>query len=192
MTKIIITFLVILPALAWSQTKVVTGVMGLKFGSTPLQLSALAKSKGWVFDVNSSSVKTKVYNTVQVAERNTILATFDFINGKLYQASFYFSETETKTIGLYDQISTELNDVYGEPDCYKLFKSPFKEGDGDEIKAIKGGYAEYECYWGMTKSNPNGVNLKINSSLLIELKYQDAKLIKEALESQRQKKKSDY
>ena len=82
-----------------------------------------------------------------------------------------------------------MNDVYGPGKPNKVFRYPYADGDGDELTAIEGGYADFSTHW--TSDNKNFVEARITSEMDVILFYDDKALADQAIAKQKDKEKSD-
>jgi hypothetical protein len=191
MKKLTLITLLLIPFLAVSQTtKPIDGFLGIKFGSDAATVKAAMKAKGGVFLASKSTTEILQFTNVKLGHRASSLFAVKLIDNKAYEADFFFDpELEAKIIDEYDALASDLNDVYGKGTASKKFKSPYTDGDGFEITAIKSGNAEYQTIW---ESGENTLSAEIDSDMSIELTYQNGPLIDKAVAKEKAKEKSDY
>lgn len=190
MKKTLIIAFILFAIQAKSQTKKpIDSFLGVKFGSSAAQVIAGLKLKGATVDQAHSNPTFLVFNNVSLGRRKASIFYVRLVDNKAYQATFLFDqEIEAKAIDYYNDLVADINDVYGTGKSYKTFKSPYEDGDGYEITAIKTGKAEYTTYW----IDENAISAEINTDVAIKLTYQDSNLIKLAVQKQKDKDKSDF
>jgi len=191
MKKLTFITLLLIPLLGMSQTpKPIEGFLGIKFGSDAATVKAAVKAKGGVLVASKSNAEELKFTGVKLGHRVSTLFAVKLINNKAYEADFVFEpELEAKIIDEYDALASDLNDVYGKGKASKKFKSPYTDGDGFEITAIKSGNAEYQTFW---ESGENTLAEEIDSDVLILLTYQNGPLTDQAIAKEKAKEKSDY
>lgn len=177
--------------------KKIDGFWGVKFGSSYMQAKKIILSKeGAILDKKNSDSSIVVVDAAKFAGRQTSYIVLQFINDKFHTAVVSFkSDLEAKVVDLYETMETELNEKYFKTDSdFKNFKYPYKEGDGYEITAIKVGKATFASFWNFPREDgfTNSIYLTISENLLVKLRYQDGKLIEEAVEIQKSKNAKDY
>lgn len=163
-----------------------TGFWGIPFGSSTETVKKLMIAKGGKFSQKNSTKTFLMFTDVRFAGRTPVAITFGMVNNKMHTARVYYTaEVPNLTLDLYQDIKGELNTRYFVSTAdYANFKSPYSEGDGYEISAIKLGAASYSCYWFFTRpgeQDPEVTNvlwLEIDTDLYVILGYQDGRLIK--------------
>jgi hypothetical protein len=119
-----------------------------------------------------------------------------FFRDQFHTASIYYKPSlDAKTQELFDNIKTELNGKYFVTNSdYRLFKSPYSDGDGYEMSAVRQGLGTISAYWIFDRPDgyQNVISLKIDEDLYVVLAYQDGCLIKEQIEADKAKNVRDY
>jgi hypothetical protein len=194
MKKTLLITLLLIPFLGIAQTtKPIEGFLGIKFGSSKAAVSAAIAAKGGILDKKSSSDEMLAYKNVKLGHRGAGLFAVKFINGKAFEADFFFDPgLDAKTIEYYYALVNDINENYGTGSSKTSFKSPYsdKDDDGDKIIAIKNAEGDYRTYW--QAPNKNTIMAYITEELAVVLQYQDAVLTEDAVKAQKSKEKSDY
>jgi hypothetical protein len=194
MRKTLLIALLLIPFLGISQTKKpVDGFLGIKFGSSKEDVIAALKARGGVLSDGATDSKIRFTN-IKLGPRQSEALRIYFVDNKMCQGSFYFtSEHDSEVIPNYKALVNDISDVYGKGNSISDFKPPYKEGDGDEIQAIKAGEATIYTDF---KSDNNLLQVKIVSTkdydLFIVASYYDNTLVAEAQAKEKEKAKSDY
>ncbi len=173
------------------------GFWGIKFGSTiPETKKILLSKKTGTIDEKNSSETSIVLLKPEFAGKTPLFMVLQFVDDKFHTAKVVFKSTlDAKVFELYDSVKKDINDKYYKTEKdYKFFKSPFEDGDGYETTALKVGKATIAAYWTFKQADgfENSVSLEIDETLLVVLNYQDAKLVKQAIEKQKNKNAKDY
>jgi hypothetical protein len=192
MKKILLIAFLIIPFIGFSQTtKPIDGVLGIKFGASKAATLAAIKTKGGIWDKQQSTASgMSVYKNVKFGRRTSIGVALSFYAGKFYSAVFLFkADDDPHTIDYYDDLVSDLSDVYGAGTPTKTFRSPFTDGDGHEITAIEGGYADYYTDW---ESNDNTIQVSINTHFYVTLSYSDGAIRANANAKRKAKDNADY
>ncbi len=186
MKKTLLIALLLIPFLGISQTKKpIDGFLGIKFGSSKASVLAAMKAKGATLDKENSGADNLDFNNVKLGHRITVDFDIRFTDNKAYSAVFIFkAEDDPHTVGYYNLLVNDINDTYGDGKSTKEFKSPYKNGDGNEELAIEGGYADIFTDW---ESNNCSIQASVSNKFEILLLYQDDKLAAQA----KAKEKSD-
>ncbi len=192
MKNLLLIALLLLPFYGISQTKKpIDSFLGIKLGSTTAQAKAALQARGAIFDKTESKPEMLVYKNVSLGSRKAEYLIFATINDRVYRAFFIFKpQLRAKTIEYYDNLVSSIEDVYGEGEATLEFKSPYEDGDGHELSAIEGGYADYSTLW--ISENENSIEAKISTGMMVILEYQDSKLMDIAIEKKKQKEKADF
>lgn len=188
-----IKMLLLLVALSFADT--LTGFWGIPFGSS-IETTKKAMIGRGTLDVKESTKEILLYEKVRFAGRTTKWIMIGFVNNKMHTVRIFFkTDVANKSIDLYQAIKRELNEKYFiSTSDYVDFKSPYEEGDGYEITAVRTGAADYSCYWFFTRPGEedpemqNIIWLELDTELYVILGYQDGRLIKTVTA----KSKSDY
>jgi hypothetical protein len=187
MKKILLITLLLIPILGFSQTtKLVEGFLGIKFGSTKAVVIAAMRAKGAKLDKESDA---------DMLEFDNASLGVKFVNNKAFEADFYFkSGDQSNIIEYYDSLVTDITDIYGKGDTVRKFTPPYYEGDGHEIGALLVGAAKMNTMW--MAANKNIIEASIekidDTTLDVELIYQDGVLVDEAIAKQKAKEKGDF
>jgi hypothetical protein len=191
MKRTLLITLTLIPFFGMSQTtKPIDGFLGIKFGSDAETVKAAIKAKGGIFMLKSSKPDLLEFMGVKLGHRTASMFAVKLIDNKAFEADFFFDpELEAKAIDEYDALGSDINEVYGKGEATKKFKSPYSDGDGFELTAIKSGSADYQTVW---QSGDNTISESIDNDLSTELTYQDGPLVHQAISRQKAKEKSDY
>jgi hypothetical protein len=172
-----------------AQEKEIDSFLGIKFGATKAEVLRAMTARGSILDTKENTPDIQQYKNVKLGFRKVDLFSVRFVNDKVFQADFYFlAPLEAQTIEFYDKIVEDVNDVYGKGNAYKTFKTPYEDGDGYELTAIKTGKATYRTYW----TRKNTIVAEIVPAMAVKLQYQDSELVNIAIEKQKQAQKSDF
>ena len=194
MKKTLLIALLLIPFLGISQTKKpIDGFLGIKFGSTKATVMTALKAKGGILNAKQSTSDVIVYKNIKLGHRDAGAFIVKFINNKAFEADFIFDPgLEAKTIEYYYELVNDINEIYGAGDVQKKFQEPYNDDvdDGFKITGIKNGKIDYSTLW--KSSNKNAIGASITAELTVELVYQDNDLIKQAVDNQKAKEKSDY
>jgi hypothetical protein len=190
MKKLPFLILLILSISVSAQTKQIEGFLGIKFGSTKEQTIAAMKLRGAILKTSTNDPDILEFKNVKLGHRDAVIFDVRFVKNKAFQADFYFlAPLESQTIEYYDGLVSDISDVYGPGKSFKNFKSPYQDGDGFEMTAIKLGKAEYSTFWII---GDNSIAEKILPAMGIKLTYQDTALTQLAIDEQKDKEKADY
>lgn len=195
MRRLIFLCLVFLPYGLSAQIKPLDGFMGLKFGTSRSVVADALKAKAGVIDLENSNEKVLVLKNFVFANRKSYFMIVLFFNNQMYRAAVVFKPSvEAKTVELFDELVAEISEVYGEGQVYRNFKTPYKEGDGYEVTAIKTGHASYSAFWFVNSSEgrKNGISLTIDENASVTLTYEDGELTKKVVETQMAERAKDY
>ena len=166
------------------------GFLGMPFGSDEKTVQSVMEKKGSTLDFKHIKVDSFIMDGGMFAGRQIDFILFGFIDKKLYTANAYLKTNDKVNIqDFFDSLRKELDEKYGESDYYRVFTRPYNDGEGDELQAIEGGFAEIKSYW--IFDNGNAITIKITKDLDIKLVYQDGKLIDQVIEKQKKKNKND-
>ncbi|RCH56163.1 hypothetical protein DJ568_05330 [Mucilaginibacter hurinus] len=181
-------------SIAFSQKKI-DGFLGIKLGSDKESVIKAITLRGGELDVENTKSTNVTFRNVKVGANNAFGLIVKFINGKAFQASFLFSPTsDSKLISFYNQFVEDLDAVYGKGDSFKRFTSPYEDGDGYELTAIKAEKAEFNTFYDDKSAEPtkNMISVRITSGMNVNLLYQDGVLIQEAINAQNEQNRSDF
>ncbi|WP_179415537.1 hypothetical protein HDF19_21800 [Mucilaginibacter sp. E4BP6] len=196
MKKTLLIVLLLVPFFGFSQTtKPIESFLSIKFGSSKAEVIAAMKAKGYNLLKSDENSDTNLeFGAVNYAHRQTQAFAVEFVDNKCYEAIFDFKpEEDPKTIDYYNNLVRDINDVYGPGKPTKKFRYPYAEGDGQEIIALEGGYADFYTDW-IDDNNKNLIEVKIatqDSDLMVVALYIDKELNDLALAHQKNKDKGD-
>ncbi|MDF2430816.1 MAG: hypothetical protein JWP44_447 [Mucilaginibacter sp.] len=194
MKKTLLIALLLIPFLGISQTtKPIEGFLGIKFGSSRLEVLTALNAKGGIIDKKESTPDMLVYKNIKLGHRDAGAFIVKFIENKAFEADFIFDPgLDAKTIDYYNDLVADLNSNYGKGDFKPIYKDPYSatDNDGDKIVGMKNAEVTYETYW--LSDNKNTIAATINESLAVLLTYQDEALTGIALKKQKAKEKSDF
>jgi len=194
MKKTLLIALLLMPFLGISQTKKpVDGFLGIKFGSSKEDVITALKARGGVLN-NSSTDKDVYFTDVKLGPRASESLTVSFVDNKMYFGAFYFKpDHDAEVFADYKALVNDIAEVYGKGKSTADYNSPYKEGDGDELQAVKAGEAKIFTDF---KSDKNLLQVKIKSTkdydVYVIATYYDNTLLAEAQAKEKQKAKSDY
>lgn len=152
MRSIILLLFIFLPLTVKAQEKL-EGGWGLKFGTS--QDSAIHQVK-LRLDV-SPYKQTKdmiVYKESKFGSDIAYTIRLLFNEGKLYFIlASIIPSSSPQILDDYNRIKQAITEKYFEPTASaESYRYPFERGDGHEITAIRGGYANIGCYWNFPKT----------------------------------------
>ena len=194
MKKLLIITLSLIPFFVAAQTtKPIDGFLGIKFGSSKPVVMAAMKARGAKLDA-SSNATSLAYTNVSMAHRPTEVVIIRFVNGKVYEGDIFFTPADNDhAIIYYNDLVSDLSENYGKGLDNKKFTSPYVNGDGEEVTALLVGAADFDTIW--QASNDNTVKASIDkesdTSLGVQLTYQDDILTQQAIDKQKAKDKGD-
>lgn len=167
--------------------KSIDGFWGITFGSSPADVKAAIIAKGGKLSEDDSKPDNFLFTNAVFTQRNTDYVATKFINDKFYQADVTFPAfDDINVIPTFNNILSELTNVYGPAKVTKTFQAPYHEGDGLEAGAVRIGMASYLALW--KTNNGNTLTLQINKDETISLFYTD-KTLEKAKDA---KKSNDY
>jgi hypothetical protein len=178
-------------------TVAVDGFWGMKFGSTQAQCKKTLLSKqDATIDSKHTDADQIVVEGLTFGGREVSFIKLSFYKDELHTASVYYkAPLDAKTQDLYDDIKADLNQKYFvTTQDYRNFNSPYTDGDGYEMDAVRQGLATISAYWHFNRADgfKNVISLEIDEHLFVILGYQDGKLIKEAVNAEKEKNSKDY
>lgn len=189
---LVISILFISGSIFAQTTKPIDGVLGFKFGAKALDVKNTITAKGGILNISESNYPSSLkFTNVSLGHVKAELTGVKFIDGKAYEVGFIFRIDEgAKTIDVYNDLVNTLTGVYGKGITTRTFKSPYADGDGNELEAIKSGNADISTAW---VDKDNAIQIKIVSQpLVIMLTYQDGKLAQLAINQKDAKEKADF
>jgi hypothetical protein len=191
MKKILLIALFLMPVIGFSQTlKPIDGFLSIKFGSSKADVTAAIKAKGGT--VSKEAPNALVFKGIKLGHLDVFGLTVWFYNDQACQAQFFFkAELEDKTIDFYNDLMSQVSDVYGQGKSTRVFRSTFKDGDGYEITAIEQGDADYSTIWA-DKDNKHRIVETISPKLYIMLTYMDTVLTDASFAQDKAKEKGDF
>jgi len=194
MKKTLLITLLLIPFLGFSQTtKPLEGFLGVKFGSSKADVIAALKARGGVIS-SSSTDKAVICTNIKLGTRLSEQLNIYFFNNQMFQGTFYFKpDHDDDVINDYKALVNDISEVYGKGKSTADFKPPYKNGDGDEILAIKSGDANFYTNF---RSDNNLLQIKILSTkdynVYVLASYYDNTLVAQAEGKEKEKAKSDY
>lgn len=192
MKKLLFLFAILFSTSVFAQTQL-TGCMGLEFGMKETQARAIMANKaGFEFYKDNPSTGTVSYLNGIFAGRKCVGAILHFYNDKLHTVIILIeSDPSTKAVELYEEVVSDLQIKYNLiPKEYHRYKSPYEEGDGHTLSAIKLGYADLTTLFAFGDSNV--ISVSVTQSLSIKLTYQSAELSAPAIDAQNKSNSQDY
>jgi hypothetical protein len=108
--------LFLLPCLAFAQSKKsIDGFMDIPFGSDSANVKTTILAKGGI-QLNEFCKKDQlVFNGFSVSGRPILLANIFFINNKVCDAFFYFTNVDDDILSYYDSLVADIKTIYGKP-----------------------------------------------------------------------------
>ena len=183
MKNLLLITLFLMPFLGISQTtKPIEGFLGIKFGTSQADVIAAMKAKGCTPSDGGDSKKLVFQTDIKLGPRSAIQLTVFFFNDQVFDARFYFkADQEPQSVEYYNSLVSDISDVYGKGAATKTFKSPYENGDGHEIIALEGGYANFATLWKADNNNAIAVSIRPlkEDELYIILDYVDLTIQKE-------------
>ena len=192
MKKTLLITLLLIPFLGFSQTtKPIEGVLGIKFGASRAEVTAAVEAKGGKkMDVTNATPNQLVFNGLTLGHRVPEYALFSFDDDKLAGCMFILKpDNEPALLTDYNSLVSDIAEIYGTGKPVKQFKSPYKDGDGDELDAIRGGYATIFTNW---ESDKKTIQISILDKMELRVFYVDNVLFAEIEAKQKAKEKSDF
>jgi hypothetical protein len=199
MKTILLSIFLTLSSLCYSQG--LEGFLGFKFGLGADSIKKVMLSKpGCKIDQENSNKNMLVFKGIPFAGREVQFISFEFENNKFYMGTVMLnSPGEFKTVGLYNDVRSELNTKYfNASKTVEAYDSPYKKGDGNTETAIKLGKVNFSSFWyfknpkSTRKDIINSISLSITYKMLIKIIYQDGVLNAEAIELSKRKNVQDY
>jgi len=183
MKKVFAVCLCLIPLLAISQNfKPLKSLALIKFGTGKKTVVATIKAIHGVWNVQYSRPQYYVFSNIAFDKNAKSLFIVKFTNDKAYEADYIIDvPPHTNVLNYYCGTIQKINAVYGRPKSSKQFQPPCKDGDVNDINAIKAGFAYYSAYW---PAGEDSIIISIDARLHIILSVQDNKLTDEAYENQ--------
>ncbi len=147
--------------------------IGLSFGNSISQVKYTLAKRGGVIDITNSKKELLIYNQVKVGSKMSEMVQLSFVEDKLFNVVIVYKELEESVQYEFDQLKNTLDNKYGRSTYWRSIESPYKDGDGNEMLAIKTGKGSIYSFW---KLKNGGITLGISKSLLIMLEYEDYEL----------------
>lgn len=169
-----------------------TGAVGLSFGiSTENVKSIMSKRSG---TVDQSGPNYLSYNDVMIGTKKADILFLQFVNNKLHTIkAMFLPEFEAKTQDLYDELKEIITSKYGKSESYRNFKTPYEDGDGYEMQAVKLGKADISSYWKFPSDRIISLNIESTEKIIfVSMVYQDGKLFQEVKQKQENKNMNDF
>lgn len=163
-----------------------TGSLGLTFGMNQQSAKSIMASKK--IDLAESTIKYLAYRNVPIGTMTANTVVVQFVNNKMHTIKVLFlPDLEAKSQELYNDLAEILTLKYGKAESYRHFKTPYEDGDGYEMQAVKLGKADIASYWEC--ANRRSVSLEIipfADKVGVTILYQDD-VIYEELKAQQDK-----
>ncbi|MGN6181234.1 MAG: hypothetical protein ACTHNW_18775 [Mucilaginibacter sp.] len=193
MKKILLTTLLLIPFIGFSQTtKPIDGFLGIKFGSGKLAVITAMKARGSNLVANKKD--ELIFNNVKLGKDRAKVLFVRFVNNKAYDADFYFvPDVSGHALAMYNGFVNDFTGVYGAGQSIKNYTSPYNADDTSTLElGLLVGKVDYHTDF--TDSNTNYIEIgltPINSQLEIEISYVDNTLADQADKAHDQQNKSD-
>jgi hypothetical protein len=177
------------------------GFLGFKFGLDADSIKKVMLAKpGCKIDQENSKKDLLIFKGLKFGGRDAQFISFEFVNDKFHTGTVMInSAIDFKTVGLYNEIRTDLNTKYfNASKTVESYDLPYKKGDGNTEVAIKLGKANFSSFWYFKnpKSNKkdivNSIAVSITFKMQIKIVYQDGVLYNEAQELMKKKNVQDY
>ena len=164
---------------ALCQDKQIEGFFGIKFGTNKQSVIDTMLARGSAIDTSNNHIKplwsdnitTLYFKNVTYRQKKVSLFFVELVNNKVFGIYFTFlPDQNAEIIDLYNETVNYISEVYGKGDSFKKFNAPFRDGDFQEIIAIRTGNAIYATRWkiGLNRFNVsishNPVSVLINCS----------------------------
>lgn len=163
--------------------------IGLTFGMSKEKAKLIMLNKKAKLDVKRSLVDKLIYGNVKVGGKMTDFIVLLFVDNKLFDVSIYYFDLEARQQENYDKLKETIDSKYGFSETYRTFKSPYKDGDGYEMQAIKVGKGSITTYWSLK----NGIiSLEILETMNICVGYQETKLADIYFARRKKKEAADF
>jgi hypothetical protein len=169
--------------------KILTAPIGLSFGMSPAQVKVVMAKKKSIPDLKLSKKDRLIFNKVKVGPKTTNFIMMLFVDGKLFDVMMFYDELEANLQERFDVLKETLDNKYGSGEYYRNFESPYHDGDGYEMQAIRLGKGSISSYWTFKNAT---ISLEITESLDIKLVYEDEKLAKNFFDRKKAKEESDF
>ena len=172
------------------------GFWGIAFGTNVEEAKRLMLAKeGVTLDIKQTTENRLIFDVHTFAGRTPKFVALAFVNDQLHTAKVNFlSKPEAQTQDLFDAIKADIDaKYYLTKENYRLFKSPYADGDGYELQGIKLGKGDVVAFWRFKRpdGHENMLAIEITDKLYVVLTYQDENLAKSALQSHQEKSRQD-
>lgn len=175
--------------------KKLTGYKDLQWGdSMDVVKQKMASMKGFTHDTKRTTPDSLTYEGGEISGYTVDFVILLFSKSGFCKAVFVLSGvSESRITSEYKNLKELLTGKYGKPkDDYKLFRSPYKEGDGYETQAIRLGKATFAAFWTFPgKKEEDYISLRISERLDLVLGYENGDLMTEFQEAAKRKKSED-
>jgi len=194
MKKTLPIILLLIPFFGFSQTttKPIDGFLGIKFGSTKLQVITALKARGAKL-TRDGDANNLAFNNISLGHRAAEFLIVRFVDNKAFDAEFTFKPDDNHVIEYYKSLESDLNDIYGKGEDDIKYTAPYKEGDGHDEGALVVGAAQYSTNWQAANNNMINITIQKQEIALLEivLTYQDDALSTLLDSKQKAKDKGD-
>lgn len=168
------------------------GGIGLEFGASRNNVIEILQYRGGSIDKSMSNDEMLVFDNIKIGGRKTIYISTWFVDNKLFEINVYFSPSLDPAVQqLFDEIKENLENKYGKSMCVRNFKGVYKDGDGYELQALRGGYADIVCWWN-SFIDGNTIILKITTTLDVHINYQSDELTRMKIQKDKEKNLQEY
>lgn len=189
MNKFLTILFLLLPICVLSQDNHISGMLGLNFGLSKEDVIVKMASKGYSLRPEKKDYLS--FNNVKFGAFEYCNVAFYFINNKFYQGLILVAPNlDAQILDLYKDINNELSKKYGKGEAINKFEEPYKEGDGQEVSAIKLDKAKYYTFW--TADKIGSIKTTVSPALFVSITYQDKSLIEEVITEQAKQISNDY
>ena len=122
-----------------------------------------------------------------------------FEHDSLFRGYFYLvPESDPKIIDFYNDVKNSLTNKWFPPQKdVESYKYPYKKGDGDEVQAIRGGYATIGAIWvfynsELSEDDNSQITLWLDKSMYLSLYYVDTIITPRLKKKSQIESSSDY
>lgn len=160
------------------------GVAGLKFGMTLSEVKAAWNTRGLLYQdyqTIKSTIGSIVYLNLSVGTETFDIGVAKFIDNKLYEVILSkIPLQDSFAQDVYFGLLSILASKYNNGSLHREFRSPYKEGDGYEMQAVRMGKADIYAVWNFSPISI--IKLEIQpweSGLAVAMIYQSVELYTE-------------
>lgn len=159
------------------------GAAGVKYGMSPSEVKAIWRTRGTLYqdyELTQPKLGSIFFTKIKVGSVTFDIGGAKFVNDKLYEIALSKLPNEdafAQTI--YDELKDILMSNHQNGQSIRRFESPYEDGDGYEMQAVRVGKGTIATYWIFEDSV---ISLEIYPStngVSVRLQYQ-SDLVKEA------------